>query len=74
MRLSYDFRRLTNIETKNTTMNVLCWMPCKATQILKRTNLLLKLFFPRDEVLIIILEGVLGRILIYFNDSTAAGQ
>jgi len=36
--------------------------------------LLLRTFLLRDDILITILEGVLARIFIYFNDFTAAGQ
>ena len=36
--------------------------------------LLLRMFLLRNDVLITILEGVLARIFIYFNDFNAAGQ
>lgn len=49
-------------------------VPSKPIKTFNRFMLLLITFLLKDDILITILEGVLARIFIYFNDFTAAGQ
>lgn len=46
----------------------------KPIKTFNRVVLLLRTFLLRDDILITILEGVLARIFIYFNDFSTAGQ